>query len=110
MEETIHLTENAILRIRQVMEQQPGVGGLRLAVRGGGCSGLTYEVQFDAEPRPRDHVMETGGAKVFVDPKSLDYLNGMTLDYKADFMQQAFVFHNPNATHTCSCGTSFSAS
>jgi iron-sulfur cluster assembly protein len=55
-------------------------------------------------------VFEFGGAKVFVDPKSLAYLQGLTLDYKSDLMQQGFVLHNPNAKHTCGCGTSFSAS
>lgn len=105
----IHLTESAIQRIRAVMEKQPGVAGLRLGVQGGGCSGLTYAIQFDAGPHPQDQVFEFDGAKVFVDPKSLVYLQDMTLDFKADFMQQGFVFQNPNAKHTCGCGTSFSA-
>ena len=104
----IQLTETAIKRIRYVVEHEPNVQGLRLAVRGGGCSGLTYAIQFDSESRPRDNVLEYDGAKVFVDPKSMVYLEGLTLDYKQDLMQQAFVFHNPNAKHSCSCGTSFS--
>jgi iron-sulfur cluster assembly protein len=90
------------------VEEQQGVGGLRLGVQGGGCSGLTYVVKFDSEARARDEVFEFGGVKVFVDSKSLAYLNGMTLDYKADLMQQGFVIQNPNAKHSCSCGTSFS--
>ena len=105
----IHVTESAVKRIRQVVERQQGVGGLRLGVLGGGCSGLSYDIQFDAGPRPEDQVFEFEGAKVFVDPKSLVYLNDMTLDYKSDLLQQGFVFHNPNAKHTCGCGTSFSA-
>jgi len=104
----IQLTESAISRIRQVVEHEPNVGGLRLGVRGGGCSGLTYAIQFDAEARPRDNVFEFEGAKVFIDPKSLAYLDELTLDYKKDLMQQGFVFHNPKAKHSCSCGTSFS--
>ena len=85
------------------------MAGLRLGVQGGGCSGLSYVIQFDSEQRPQDHVFDFDGAKVFVDPKSLVYLNGMTVDYKSDLMQQGFVLHNPNAKHTCGCGTSFSA-
>jgi iron-sulfur cluster assembly protein len=113
MEETAHmmieLTSKAIQRVRQVMEQKPDVGGLRLGVRGGGCSGFSYVTQFEAAPRANDQVLDYDGAKVFVDPKSMAYLQGMTLDYKADLMQQGFVIHNPNAKSTCGCGTSFSA-
>ena len=106
----IHLTEGAATRVRQVTQQKPEVGGLRLGVQGGGCSGLSYVIQFEPGPDPQDEVFEFGGAKVFVDPKSLEYLQGLTLDYKSDLMQQGFVLHNPNAKHTCGCGTSFSAS
>jgi iron-sulfur cluster assembly protein len=103
----IHLTETAIKRIRQVTERE-ALGGLRLGVRGGGCDGLTYMIQFDKEARPKDNVFEYDGAKLFVDPKSLPYLEEMTLDFQQDLMQANFVFHNPNAKHSCSCGTSFS--
>ena len=106
----IQLTESAIKRIEEVTSQQEQVGGLRLAVQGGGCSGFTYVIKFDQASRAKDHVFEFGGAKVFVDPKSFQYLDGLTLDYKADLMQQAFVFYNPNAKSSCSCGTSFSVS
>ncbi|MBI4461182.1 MAG: iron-sulfur cluster assembly accessory protein [Acidobacteria bacterium] len=104
----IQLTEQAAQQIRQVMEQQPNVAGLRLGVQGGGCSGFSYVIKFEASPRARDHVFEFGGAKVFVDPKSLEYLKGLLLDFKADLMQQGFVLQNPNATHSCGCGLSFS--
>ena len=106
---TIELTPEAIKRVRQVMQQKPDVAGLRLGVQGGGCSGFSYGIQFDAAHRPQDHIFEFEGAKVFVDPKSLVYLNGMTVDYKSELMQQGFVLHNPNAKSTCGCGTSFSA-
>ena len=106
----IQLTESAIQRIQEVTSQQEQVGGLRLAVQGGGCAGFTYVIKFDRAPRPKDQVFEFGGAKVFVDPKSFQYLDGLTLDYKADLIQQTFVFHNPNAKSSCSCGTSFSTS
>ena len=103
----IQLTESAIQRIQEVMNQQEQVGGLRLAVQGGGCAGFTYVIKFDSGPRPKDQVFEFEGAKVFVDPKSFQYLDGLTLDYKSDLIQQTFVFHNPNAQSSCSCGTSF---
>ena len=106
---TIELTTKAIQRVRLVMQQKPDVGGLRLGVQGGGCSGFSYVTQFESGPRPNDQIFEYEGAKVFVDPKSMVYLQGMTLDYKSDLMQQGFVIHNPNAKSTCGCGTSFSA-
>jgi len=106
----IQLTESAVKRIEEVMQQQEQVGGLRLAVQGGGCSGFNYVIKFDKAQRPNDNVFEVQGAKVFVDPKSFQYLDGLTLDYKSDLIQQTFVFHNPNAKHSCSCGTSFSVS
>ena len=104
----IELTQNAIRRIRQVAEQQPGVAGLRLGVQGGGCSGFSYVIRFDAAPRSTDHVLEFDGAKVFVDPKSMNYLKGMRVDFKADLLQQNFTLDNPNAKHSCGCGLSFS--
>jgi iron-sulfur cluster assembly protein len=104
----IQLTESAIRKVRRVVETQPNVAGLRLGVRGGGCDGLTYVIQFDGEPRPTDNVLDFEGAKVFVDPKSLAYVDEMTVDYKETLMQQGFEFHNPKAKHSCSCGTSFS--
>ncbi len=104
----IQLTESAVKRIEEVIKQQEQVGGLRLAVQGGGCSGFNYVIKFDKVSRPNDQVFEFDGAKVFVDPKSFQYLDGLTLDYKSDLIQQTFVFHNPNAKHSWSCGTSFS--
>jgi iron-sulfur cluster assembly protein len=106
----IQLTPKAIERIRKVFVQQ-GVegGGLRLGVQGGGCSGLSYLIRFEPKNRPSDRVLEFDGVRVFVDPKSLLYLDGMTLDYKESLMQSGFVFDNPNAKQSCGCGTSFTA-
>ena len=104
----IQLTQSAAKRIRDVMKQQPEVAGLRLGVQGGGCSGFTYLIKFEDKPRSRDQVFEFGGAKVFIDPQSLEYLKGLELDYKAHLMQQGFSLHNPNAKHSCGCGLSFS--
>lgn len=105
----IQVTPKAIEKIRQAFARQGvGEGGLRLGIVGGGCSGLTYQFKFDAKERPDDHVFEFDGVKIFVDPKSLLYLDGMTLDYKETLMQSGFAFLNPNAQKSCGCGTSFS--
>jgi iron-sulfur cluster assembly protein len=106
----IQVTEKALGRIRQVFVKQ-GVegGGLRLGVQGGGCSGMSYLIRFEPKERPSDRVFDFEGVKVFVDPKSLIYLEGVTLDYKESLMQSGFVFENPNAKKSCGCGTSFSA-
>ena len=76
----------------------PEQGGLRLGVQGGGCSGLSYNIRFDTQPRERDRVFQFGDVRVFVDPKSFIYLHGMILDYQETLMQQGFVFVNPNST------------
>jgi iron-sulfur cluster assembly protein len=107
----IEVTEKALARIRSAMvkeEVSAETGGLRLGVQGGGCSGLTYNIRFDSKPRERDRVFDYDGVRVFVDPKSFIYLNGMILDYQEGLMQQGFVFRNPNASKSCGCGTSFS--
>jgi iron-sulfur cluster assembly protein len=83
-------------------------GGLRLGVKGGGCSGLSYAVSFDTQPRERDRIFTFDGVRIFVDPKSFVYLHGMTVDYEETLMRQGFTFVNPNSTRSCGCGTSFS--
>ncbi len=108
----IQVTDKAIAKIRSAMAKEgisPGQGGLRLGVQGGGCSGLSYNIRFDTQPRERDRIFQFGDVRVFVDPKSFIYLHGMTLDYQETLMQQGFVFVNPQATKSCGCGTSFSA-
>src|SRR5260221_11500936 len=103
----IELTSNAVRTIRRTMEQQ-NMAGLRLGVQGGGCSGLNYVVRFEQRPpSPKDNIFEREGAKVFVDPKSLKFLDGMVLDYHETLMERGFRFENPNATKSCGCGTSF---
>src|SRR5215831_3171440 len=108
----IQVTEKAVARIRAAMAKE-GVsaesGGLRLGVQGGGCSGLSYNIRFDSQPRERDRVYEFDGVKVFVDPKSFIYLHGMILDYEETLMKQGFNFVNPNSSKSCGCGSSFSA-
>jgi iron-sulfur cluster assembly protein len=107
----LHLTDRAAERVRVVMAKEgisPEEGGLRLGVKGGGCSGLTYSITFDTRPRERDRIFEFDGVRVFVDPKSFVYLNGTTLDYEETLMRQGFNFINPNSARSCGCGTSFS--
>ncbi|HET8668873.1 MAG TPA: iron-sulfur cluster assembly accessory protein [Terriglobales bacterium] len=108
---TVHVTDKALAKIRAVLAQEGivGEGGLRLGVQGGGCSGLSYVVQFERGPQERDRVFTFGDVRVFVDPKSFIYLAGMTLDYQESLMQTGFVFQNPNAAKSCGCGTSFTA-
>jgi iron-sulfur cluster assembly protein len=108
----LQVTEKAIKRIRVAMAKEgisPEEGGLRLGVMGGGCSGLSYSIKFDTQPRERDRIYDFDGVRVFVDPKSFLYLHGMTLDYEETLMRQGFNFINPNSTRSCGCGSSFSA-
>jgi iron-sulfur cluster assembly protein len=107
----IQVTEKAIKRIRAVLTKEgisPSDGGLRLGVIGGGCSGLSYSIKFDTQPRERDRIFTFDGVRVFIDPKSFIYLHGMTVDYEETLMRQGFTFINPNSTRSCGCGTSFS--
>jgi iron-sulfur cluster assembly protein len=110
-QKTIHVTERAIQRIRSAMAKEgisPAEGGLRLGVLGGGCSGLSYSIRFDTQPRERDRVYQFDDVRIFIDPKSFLYLHGMTLDYEETLMKQGFNFVNPNSSRSCSCGSSFS--
>ena len=107
----IQITETAARKMRTLMAKQ-GVseGGLRVGVKGGGCSGLSYTFSWEKQARMGDEVFDgPEGAKVFIDRKSLLYLNGTVLDYDTRLISQGFVFHNPNAKSTCGCGSSFGA-
>lgn len=108
----IEVTPKAIARIRAAMQQEgisPEQGGLRLGVQGGGCSGLSYSVRFDTQPRERDRIYQYDDVRVFVDPKSFLYLSGMILDYEETLMRRGFNFINPNSKKSCGCGSSFTA-
>jgi iron-sulfur cluster assembly protein len=108
----IQVTDKAVAKIRGAMAKEgisPTEGGLRLGVQGGGCSGLSYNIRFDTQPRERDRIFQFGDVRVFVDPKSFIYLHGMILDYQETLIQQGFVFVNPNSTKSCGCGSSFTA-
>lgn len=107
----IDVTARAVERIRSAMAKEgisSAEGGLRLGVLGGGCSGLSYSIRFDTQPRERDRIYEFDGVRIFVDPKSFVYLHGMTLDYEQTLMRQGFNFINPNSNRSCGCGSSFS--
>jgi iron-sulfur cluster assembly protein len=106
------LTPGAVRQVRRQQEKQGRTGAyLRLGVRGGGCSGLSYVIDMEDEPDPEfDLVFEQDGLKMVVDRKSALYLKGTTLDYNIkNLMEGGFVFHNPQAVRSCGCGTSFTA-
>ena len=108
----VQVTERALKRIRVAMAKEgisPSEGGLRLGIQGGGCSGLSYNIRFDTQPRERDRIYQFEDMRVFVDPKSFIYLHGMILDYEETLMRQGFNFIKPNSTKSCGCGSSFSA-
>ena len=105
----IQVTGRAAKRIHELLAKEgiPGTGGLRLGVQGGGCSGLSYAMRLEAQPRGSDQIFEYDGARVFIDPKSYAYLEDVTLDYEETLMRKGFLFQNPKASRTCGCGTSF---
>jgi iron-sulfur cluster assembly protein len=107
----LQVTASAVKRIRVILAKEgisPEEGGLRLGVKGGGCSGMSYSVGFDALSRDRDNIFTFEDVRVFIDPKSFVYLQGMTLDYEETLIRQGFNFINPNSSHSCGCGSSFS--
>ncbi len=106
----VTLTEAALKEVKRLLDiQDITEGGLRLGVKGGGCSGLSYTTNFDEKIGEYDTVIEQDGVKVIVDAKSAIYLTGMQLDFQKDMVSGAFKFSNPNASKTCGCGESFSA-
>ncbi len=107
----IKISEKAAKEIRRIMIENkiPETYGLRVGVKGGGCSGLTYTLGFDAAEKEGDMVINQEDIRLFVDGKSLFYLSGTTLDFSDGLNGKGFIFNNPNATKTCGCGESFSA-
>jgi iron-sulfur cluster assembly accessory protein len=103
------LTETASTKVKQLMDAEGNPElVLRVAVRPGGCSGLSYEMFFDTDVSPDDVASEFGDVKVVVDPASSQYLSGASLDYKDGLQEAGFTINNPNTTRTCGCGQSFS--
>ena len=106
----VEISENAGKLIRKMTLKNgiPG-GGLRIGIKAGGCSGLSYTFAWEAAPRDGDHVFEgPEGSKVWIDRKSFQYIDGTTLDYDTSLVSKGFIFQNPNAKGSCGCGTSFS--
>ena len=107
----LKLSETAISQVQELKQAQhlPENVFLRVGVKGGGCSGLSYLLEFDSELGPHDREFDIDGIKVVCDKKSYLYLNGTTLDYVKQGLTGGFTFVNPQAKSTCGCGTSFSA-
>jgi iron-sulfur cluster assembly protein len=104
----VRLTKKAIEMAKQALiKRGTPDAALRLGVRGGGCSGVSYAIEFSDKRRERDNVYDFDGLRVLVDPKSLVYLRGAVLDYEVKLMQHGFKFVNPNEKSSCGCGESF---
>ncbi len=102
------ITTAAADKIRAMAEQhQMSTAGVRVMIVGGGCSGLTYDMDFETEAKDGDEVYEHEGVKLFVDPMSMAYLEGTKVDYVETFSFSGFHFENPNAQKSCGCGSSF---
>lgn len=108
--ETVRLSPTAVARVKVLLqrEKRADPAGLRVSVVGGGCSGLQYSLELDDGPREDDAVYEFEGVRVFVDPASVPYLAGTSVDYVDGLHGAGFKFVNPNADRTCGCGSSFS--
>lgn len=102
------LTDAAVRRVHTLSENEFENKCLRIAIRGGGCSGLSYHLEFIPAPDDKDKVFEFGDVRVCVDRKSYLFLNGTEIDFEDGVLKTGFVYKNPQATGSCSCGTSFS--
>lgn len=104
----VRLTPKAVAMAKEALRKRgTPEASLRIGVRGGGCSGVSYAIEFSDKVRPKDNVYDFDGLRVIVDPKSLVYLRGSVLDYKVTLMQHGFQFQNPNEKGSCGCGESF---
>ncbi len=107
-EQIISLSDNAVVRIKEIMSQaNDKTIGVRVGVKSGGCAGMSYVMEYAKEKRPEEEIIEEKGVKVFVDPKAIMYLLGTEMDYKKDKFSSQFVFKNPNEVEKCGCGESF---
>ena len=106
----ISITGGALRQIRRIMQEQsiPSGYGLRVGVKGGGCSGFSYLLGFDVQ-KEKDKVFDIDGLQVYIEQAHTMYLVGMSIDWHEGLNNRGFVFENPNATGTCGCGSSFSA-
>jgi iron-sulfur cluster assembly accessory protein len=104
----VTLSARAAKRIADIVASEPASPLLRLSVEGGGCSGFSYKFDLVAAGEPDDLVVERDGARVLIDPVSLEYLSGAEIDFVDELIGASFKVRNPNATASCGCGTSFS--
>ena len=110
-EQAVILTELAAKEVQTIIASQELDAEkvrLRIGVKGGGCSGFSYLLDLTETQKDSDEVFEQHGIKIIIDPKSLLYLSGVTVDFKDEIMGRGFVFNNPNASSSCGCGSSFS--
>jgi len=103
----ITLTKKAATRVEKYLESRGKGVGLKLAVKTTGCSGMAYVLEFSDEIPSEDHVFESYGIKIMVDPKSLIYIDGTELDFAREGLNEGFQFNNPNVKDSCGCGESF---
>jgi iron-sulfur cluster assembly protein len=104
--QVMKLTERAAQRIKAILTEKPAGAAVRIGVKKGGCAGMEYTMEWAAEQKPFDEVVEQHGVKVLIDPKAVMYLLGAEMDYKTDKLAAQFVFSNPNQTSACGCGES----
>ena len=108
MNQIIKLSDNAASRIKEIMSSANNKSiGVRVAVKSGGCAGMTYVMEYTKKINPNDEVIEDKGVKLFIDSAAVMYLLGTEMDYKKEKFSSSFVFNNPNETERCGCGESF---
>tara|TARA_B100001778_G_scaffold121588_1_gene99882 strand:- start:105 stop:437 length:333 start_codon:yes stop_codon:yes gene_type:complete len=108
MKQIIKLSDNAALRIKEIMSNaEKNAVGVRVGVKSGGCAGMSYVMEYAREINPNDEIIEDKGVKLFVDPGAIMYLLGTEMDYKKEELSSSFIFKNPNETERCGCGESF---
>ena len=108
MNPIIRLSDNAANRIKEIMsDKESNSIGVRVAVKSGGCAGMSYVMEYAKKSNPNDEIVEDKGVKVLIDPKAIMYLLGTEMDYKKNELSSSFVFKNPNETERCGCGESF---
>ena len=108
MNPIIKLSDNAVLRIKEIMSNAENESlGVRVSVKTGGCAGMSYVMEYTKEVNSSDEVIEDKGVKVFIDSSAVMYLLGTEMDYKKEELSSSFVFNNPNETERCGCGESF---
>lgn len=104
----IEVTSSAQSEFQRIMQDEgKSCAGIRLGVKGGGCSGYSYIMDFVKDPKDNDTVFNESQTPIYIDPKSLDLIDGVVIDFSADMLNRGFKFKNPNATQACGCGTSF---